>query len=102
MCFVRKRMTPPNHSLVSWIGISGGAKTGVNTAASAMRNLGHALDVYEVCRACFPILRSADTAARATTEGAAPGGVVAVHREGRSVCRWRCCCSLWVCMALRT
>ena len=49
-------MTPPNLSLVSWIGISGGTKTGVDTAASARRNLGHALDVYEVCSACFPIL----------------------------------------------
>ena len=23
-----------------------------------------------------------------------------MHREGRCVCRWRRCCSLWVCMAL--
>ena len=55
MRFVWKRMTPPNLSLVSWIGISGGTKTGVDTAPSAMRILGHALDVYEVCRVCFPI-----------------------------------------------
>ena len=70
MRFVRKRMTPPNLSLVSWIGISGGAKIGVDTAASVRINLGHVMDVYEVCRACFPILRSADAAARSTSEGA--------------------------------
>ena len=47
-------MTPPNLSLVSWVGISGGTKTGVDTAASARRNLGHALDVYEVVQGLLP------------------------------------------------
>ena len=56
MRFVRKR--------------TGGAKTGVDTAASARRNLGHALDVYEECKACFSLLRNADAAACATSEGA--------------------------------
>ena len=50
MRFVQKRMTPPNLSLVSWIGVSGGAKTGVDTAASARRNFGHVLYLYEECR----------------------------------------------------
>ena len=57
MRFVRKRMTPPNLSLVSWTGITGGAKTGVDTAASARRILGHAVDVYEVWQGLLPFLR---------------------------------------------
>ena len=54
MRFVRKCMTPPNLSLVSWIGISGGAKFGVDTGGVSKEKFRPRLGCAEVCRACFP------------------------------------------------